>query len=100
MQYFSINYSTLKNYIFEQKEKYNLIDIVFLLEHGIINQQQYEELATIVAKPWYNYKSFLEEDKGWYHQQGPLTIIQENKDLLASKKINRLIKKGKQKHAY
>lgn len=94
MQYFSINYSALKDFIRQEKEKYNLIDVLYLLENGMINQQQYEDLATIVAKPTYNYKSFLEEDKGYYHQQGPLTIIQNEKDLIAGKRDKRLIKRG------
>ena len=93
MNYFSINYSVLKKYIEDYKNSLNLIDILFLYENNFINWQQYEDLATIVAKPMYQYKSFLEEDKGYYHQQGPLNIIQNNKNLLA-KKTSRLIKKG------
>lgn len=86
MKYFKINYSALKDYILEQKDKYNLADIAYLLDHGYINQQQYEDLMTIVGKPIYDYKNFMEVDKGYYRQQGPLSKIQVTNDILASAK--------------
>ena len=93
MNYFTINYNVLKKYIRDNKNTLNLIDILFLYDNNYINWQQYEDLANIVAIPMYNYKSFLEEDKGYYRQQGPLSITQNNRDLLATK-TNRLIHRG------
>ena len=93
MNYFTINYAVLKKYIEDNKNTLHLIDIFFLYDNNYINWQQYEDLANIVAIPMYNYKSFLEEDKGYYRQQGPLSITQNNRDLLATK-TNRLIHRG------
>ena len=93
MNYFTINYNVLKKYIQDNKNTLGLIDIFFLYDNNYINWQQYEDLATIVAIPMYDYKSFLKEDKGYYRQQGPLSIVQNNKDLLA-KRMNRLIRRG------
>lgn len=94
MNYFSVNYSALKDYIQKEKNRLNLIDILFLLENNIINWQQYEDLTTIVSIPMYNYNSFINQDKGYYHQQGPLTLEQNFKSLLANRNIPRLIKKS------
>lgn len=88
MIYFNINYNALKDYIQEQKNQYDLVDILYLLNYGFINQQQYEDLVTIVSKPMYNYNNFMQEDKGYYRQQGPLTNIQVRKDICASAKQN------------
>lgn len=94
MTYVTINYSALKNYIQDQKDKYNLVDILYLLNYGYINQQQYEDLVTIISKPMYDYKSFLQEDKGYYHQQGPLTNQQARYDIIANNKrlLHRMVK--------
>lgn len=94
MNYFTINYNVLKKYIEDNKNTLHLIDIFFLYDNNYINWQQYEDLATIVAIPMYDYKSFLQEDKGYYHQQGPLLSIQNNRDLLAKKNKARLICRG------
>ena len=82
MTYKSINYNALKNYIYDNKDFYNVIDILYLLEMGYINQQQYEDLVTVVTPAMYNYHSFLEQDKGYYRQQGPLNRIQIMNDIL------------------
>lgn len=72
MTYFNINYNKLKDYIFNQKELYNSIDILCLLDMGLINQQQYEDLITVVTKPMYDYKDFYHNNVGYYRMQGPL----------------------------
>ena len=79
MTYFNINYNRLKDYIFSQREMYNSVDILCLLDMGLINQQQYEDLATIVSKPFYDYDHFYHENTGYYRAQGPLTSQQNCK---------------------
>jgi len=92
MTYFNINYNALKQYIMDHKEDYNAVDIAFLLEHGFINQQQYQDLMTVIVVPMYDYKNFYQKDNGYYRQQGPLNRTQIMNDIVASKK-NRLLKK-------
>ena len=95
MTYFTVNYSVLKDFIRSQKEAYNNVDILFLLENGFINQQQYEDLMTVISVPVYKYNDFYHKDIGYYRQQGPLNNIQTINDITAEvKNMNRLIKKA------
>ena len=93
MTYFNVNYNSLKNYIMNQKEKMDSTAIMCLFDMGIINRQQYEDLMTIIAKPFYDYKQFYQENKGYYHAQGPLTLDQNIKSIVASRLTKKLIKK-------
>lgn len=90
MTYFNINYNALKDYILNQKDMYNSIDIMCLLDMGIINQQQYEDLCTIVTKPIYDYKNFYQQNTGYYRQQGPLTLNQNLKSITAKSRLKKL----------
>ena len=81
MVYLNINYPALKNYIQTKKELYNSADLAYLLELGFINQQQYEDLMTTIHNPIYDYKNFIQEDKGYYRQPGPLNYIQNYNDI-------------------
>ena len=95
MTYFTVNYSALKDFISSQKDEYNNVDILFLLENGFINQQQYEDLMTVISVPMYDYNNFYNKDMGYYRQQGPLNNIQTINDITAEvKNMKRLMKKA------
>ena len=87
MKYFNVNFNALKNYIMDKKEQYDNMDILCLFDMGIINQQQYEDLMTIVHRPIYDYKHFYQENKGYYHTQGPLTQQQSLKSITATTRL-------------
>ena len=97
MKYFKINYSVLRDYIYKRKEEYNLVDIIFLLENSFINQQQFEDLATIIHDPTYTYDDFYHVDKGYYHQQGPLSLTQNYHQVLASLKTEKRVNSIRQR---
>ena len=81
MEYYKINYNALKQFISDNKNEYNKTDLMYLLNHGIINQLQLEDLMTVISIPMYKCDNFYQGDKGYYRQQGPLTDIQQTNDI-------------------
>lgn len=79
--YFKINYSTLKEMIEDVSNEFTIADIQLLLELGVINQLQYEDLMTIVHAPEYDIIPFYDKDNGYYRQQGPLPSIETINDV-------------------
>ena len=61
-----------------------------LLDMGIINQQQCEDLCTIVNKSIYDYQNFYQKNIGYYRAQGPLTLDQNIKSITADSAKSRL----------
>jgi hypothetical protein len=81
INYLKINYDSIKDVVDVYHDEFTPEDIHILLEYGMINQQQLEELLTIISKPMYTVQNFYQKDNGYYRQQGPLTGTQTLNDI-------------------